>query len=234
MNIAEIVKRKLDNARVRQEFVADQLRKLPENYKLLDAGCGSQQYKEFCGHLDYKAQDFGQFSTDFSPGFTSKMGGTAGYRYGKLDYVGDIWAIAEADEAFDAILCTEVFEHIPFPIETLREFSRLLRPGGKLILTVPSNCLRHMDPYYFYSGFSNHFIKKFLDDNNMELDSITEVGDYYSWVAVEIVRTIKNHSFLSALVLSPAFLWYALRAPTEASVSTLCMGYHVVASKRHP
>ena len=29
-----------------------------------------------------------------------------------LDYVGDIWEIEERDDSFDAILCTEVFEHI--------------------------------------------------------------------------------------------------------------------------
>jgi len=72
--------------------------------------------------------------------------------------------VGEKDGFFDAILCTEVFEHIPFPIETTKEFARLLKPGGKLILTAPANCLRHMDPYFFYSGFSDRFFEKILGD----------------------------------------------------------------------
>ena len=50
------------------------------------------------------------------------IGGEEGYKYGALDYVGDIWDIKEKSSTFDTILCTEVFEHIPHPIETLKEF----------------------------------------------------------------------------------------------------------------
>jgi len=53
------------------------------------------------------------------------------YQYGKLDYVGDIWNIDVADNTFDAVLCTEVFEHIPYPNDTVAELSRLIKPGGK-------------------------------------------------------------------------------------------------------
>jgi len=84
---------------------------------------------------------------------TEGVGGTEGYQYGQIDYIGDIWDIKELDNTFDEILCTEVFEHIPYPNETLKEFSRILKPGGILILTAPSNCLRHMDPYFFALDF---------------------------------------------------------------------------------
>ncbi len=231
MNIKNLIKNKLSNEIIRKNFVACELEKLPKGSLLLDAGCGSQQYRPLCDHLTYHGQDFGQYDKDESPGFTAEMGGGNGYKYGKLDYVGDIWNIKEKDQTFDAILCTEVFEHIPYPNETVKEFSRLLKPGGKLILTLPSNCLRHMDPYYFYSGFSNHWIAKILAENFMKVEIVETVGDYYSWLAVEVARTMKNHSLLSALLLLPAFIWYALKKPTIESKSTLCMGYHVVASR---
>lgn len=231
MNIKKILKNKLSNEINRKIFVERELGNLPESGLLLDAGCGSQQYKSLCNHLIYRGQDFGQYDKDASTGFTAEMGGDEGYKYGELDYVGDIWDIKEKDEIFDAILCTEVFEHIPYPNETLKEFSRLLKPGGKLILTLPSNCLRHMDPYYFYSGFSDHYINKIIGDHSMQVESIEAVGDYYSWIAVELARTMKNHSILSILLLLPAFLWYVIKKPTTESKSTLCMGYHVVASK---
>jgi 2-polyprenyl-3-methyl-5-hydroxy-6-metoxy-1,4-benzoquinol methylase len=159
------------------------------------------------------------------------MAATTNYRYGQLDYVGDIWQIAEAEATFDAILCTEVLEHIPYPIETLREFARLLKPGGRLILTAPSNSLRHMDPYFFYTGFSDRFFERMLKESGFAVRTLAPVGDYYRWLAVEMARTATSHSLLSKLMLAPAFLYYYLKRPTEASVNTMCMGYHIVAER---
>ena len=45
------------------------------------------------------------------------------FSYPKIDYKGDIWDINEKDNSFDAILCTEVFEHIQYPEKTLMDFS---------------------------------------------------------------------------------------------------------------
>ncbi len=225
--------RKLNNLNERIDFVKRELLALPEGKKILDAGCGSQQFKSFCTHLHYKAQDFGQYVNDDKKmiGKNSGVGGEDGYKYGELDYVGDIWEIDERDEAFDAILCTEVFEHIPYPIETVKEFSRLLKKDGKLILTAPSNCLRHMDPYFFYSGFSDRWYEKFLNEHGFEILSIEPVGDYYSWLGVEMARTARANSLFAIIILLPAFVYYFSKKPTTESVNTLCMGYHIVARK---
>jgi SAM-dependent methyltransferase len=226
------LRKNLNNQHERDAFVTAELKKLPAKGLLLDAGCGSQRYREYCAHLNYKAQDFGQYTTDEKRIIgTDGVGGQAGYQYGKLDYVGDIWDIKEADGTFDAILCTEVFEHIPYPVETVREFSRLLKPGGKLILTAPSNCLRHMDPYFFYSGFTDRWYEKFLKDSGLRIETLASVGDYYSWLAVEMARTATTHSVLAKLLVAPAFLYFYNKKKTQASVDTLCMGYHIVATK---
>jgi SAM-dependent methyltransferase len=224
--------RKLNNQYERDDFVIAELLKIPAGKLILDAGCGSQRYRENCAHLVYKGQDFGQYSTDTKKMMgSSGLGGEDGYQYGTLDYVGDIWDIKEQAGTFDAILCTEVFEHIPHPIETLKEFSRLLKKDGKLILTAPSNCLRHMDPYFFYTGFTDRWYEKFLHDHGFKIEAITAVGDYYSWLAVEMARTSSNHSFFAKLALKPAFWFFYHKQKTQTSIDTLCMGYHVVATK---
>lgn len=54
------------------------------------------------------------------------------------------WIEADLNEplpvsgAFDAIISTEVIEHLENPRAVFREFHRLLRPGGRLLLTTPN------------------------------------------------------------------------------------------------
>ncbi len=49
-----------------------------------------------------------------------------------------------ADGAFDTVVCSEILEHIFSPDQLLREIMRVLKPGGRVILTVPNlHCLRN-------------------------------------------------------------------------------------------
>lgn len=225
------LKRYIDSQYQRDAFIRAELARLPAGSLLLDAGAGSQRYRRHCAHLRYKAQDFGQYDRDAKAGFSDASGGPAGYGYGPLDYTGDIWRIEERDATFDAILCAEVLEHVPYPIESIRELSRLLKPGGTLILTAPSNSLRHMDPYFFYAGFSDRFFERVLPEQGLAIELLEAVGDYYKWLLVEMARTGHSHSVFAKLMLAPAFLYYLLKRPTERSTNTLCIGYHVRARK---
>jgi SAM-dependent methyltransferase len=223
----EKIRKTLNPLYERECFVEEKLSKLPSNTLLLDAGCGSQSFKKFCGHLNYRAQDFGKYKGDLKETFNVKPE----YTYGDLDYVGDIWNIDERDSTFDNILCTEVFEHIPYPIETVKEFRRLLKKNGKLILTAPCNSLRHMDPYYFYSGFSDRWYEKILNESGFEIISISPVGDHYRWVSTELLRTMLSHSLFAKILLLPAFIFYYSRKKNENSINSLCYGYHIEAKK---
>lgn len=217
----------------RDRFVVSELRGLREGSLLLDAGCGSQRYRPYCSKLKYRGQDFGEYTVDEKQSMGGEgVGGSAGYAYGSLAYKGDIWNIEEKDAYFDTIMCTEVFEHIPYPNETIAEFSRLLKPGGKLILTAPNACLRHMDPYFFYTGFSDNWYIKILEGEGLEIKVLEPVGDYYRFMAVEVARTIASHSIFAKIALFPAFIYYYFKKKTEVSTDTLCGGYHIVAVKR--
>lgn len=55
---------------------------------------------------------------------------------GELDEA-DITALADADASVDAIGCFDVLEHVPDYRAALREFARVLAPGGRLVITVP-------------------------------------------------------------------------------------------------
>jgi glycosyltransferase involved in cell wall biosynthesis/SAM-dependent methyltransferase len=47
------------------------------------------------------------------------------------------------DQQFDAVLCTELFEHLGYdPMHCLAEINRILKPGGCLLLSTPNVCSR--------------------------------------------------------------------------------------------
>ncbi len=49
-----------------------------------------------------------------------------------------------ADGVFDTVVCSEILEHIFSPDQLLREILRVLKPGGRVILTVPNlHCIRN-------------------------------------------------------------------------------------------
>ena len=219
----------LDTTYIRDEFVKNKLENLAPNLSILDAGCGTQKYKKYCQHLIYKAQDFGAYKKDFNKyNFNEEE---IEFQYGELDYIGDIWDIKEVDEKFDVILCTEVFEHIPYPIKTIKEFQRLLKKGGKLILTAPGNSLRHMDPYFFYPGFSDRFYERILSENNFEINEIISVGGYYGWMKVETARTMILGNYITKIFLFPALIYFHLKNENKNSKNALSQGYHLIATK---
>ena len=137
----------------RIKWIESSLKKIPAGLTLLDAGAGESQFKKFCGHLKYIAQDFAQYDGSGDIGIQ-----TGTWDNTRLDIVSDITSIPLPDQSVDAIMCTEVFEHIPNPVLAIKEFSRLVKPGGYLLITAPFASLTHFAPYHFASGFSRFFL----------------------------------------------------------------------------
>jgi SAM-dependent methyltransferase len=54
-----------------------------------------------------------------------------------LDAVCDAQRLPFADGSFANIVMVDVLHHIEFPLQAMREFSRVLRPGGRLIFCEP-------------------------------------------------------------------------------------------------
>lgn len=77
-----------------------------------------------------------------------------------VEIVADIQNMPQVGSGkFDTILCTQVLEHVPNPFLAANELHRVLKPGGRLIVTVPFLNNYHMEPhdYWRYTeyGLSN-------------------------------------------------------------------------------
>jgi SAM-dependent methyltransferase len=69
---------------------------------------------------------------------------------GITDVVGDALALPFEAGRFDCILASEALEHVSDPFLFAREVTRVLKPGGAVILTVPFLFHKHGDPSDFW------------------------------------------------------------------------------------
>jgi ubiquinone/menaquinone biosynthesis C-methylase UbiE len=61
------------------------------------------------------------------------------------------------DGSFDHVVCVEGLEHIENPANAIREFARLLKPQGQLVVSVPNIMNIEERLKWLFSGYTSHF-----------------------------------------------------------------------------
>lgn len=112
----------------RAKWTEKVLAKIPKGSRVLDAGAGECKNKKYCQHLTYVSQDFCEYSPENK--LLHSASDTDEWDYSKIDIVSDITEIPVEDAAFDAVICTEVFDHLVDPELAVKEFSRILKSRG--------------------------------------------------------------------------------------------------------
>ena len=225
------------NEEARNEWIANALKAIPQGARILDAGAGEQRLKKLCSDLKYVSQDFAAYD-----GKGDEQGlQTSKFDYGELDIISDITDIPEPDGSFDAILCIEVLEHVPDPIGAVKELSRLLSPGGRLILTAPFCSFTHFSPYHFSTGFSKYWYEEHLTSAGFNIESMEANGDFFSFVSQELTRVPsvsktyvgRNVNIFEKLLLGLVviLLRRISRRGGTPSAELACFGYHTLAVK---
>lgn len=97
-----------------------------------------------------------------------------------------------ADNCFETIIISDVFEHIAEPDMLWSELTRILKPGGKILMSVPFLYKIHEAPhdYFRYTEFA---LKNYVTKNNLRILELESFGglplvltDLYAKVLVKI------------------------------------------------
>jgi len=235
--IKGLIKSGLKNKETRDHWLKDTLKKIPEGSKILDAGAGELRNKKLCTHLNYISQDLCQYDgRGNGEGLQTKVWDTQ-----KIDIIGNIENISEENGSFDVILCSEVLEHLPNPVNAIKEFQRLLKKDGVLIITAPFCSLTHFAPYHFSTGFNRYYYEHHLKDFNFKIEEITANGNYFEYLSQEALRipdivdayTSKKASIVDRfLILLTLRMLHKFSKHDTGSSEILCYGYHVLARKQ--
>jgi len=120
--------------------------------KILDLGCGE-------GHLTgviSQNQDHEVYGLDYS---------ISAIEYANKNFTGIDFVVADAyqppyeDNYFDVVICNNIWEHVPDPLSLLNQITRVINPGGLLIISTPSR-YRFGNVLRILVGIGTRFVSK--------------------------------------------------------------------------
>ena len=140
--------------------------------RLLDVGCGNKPYE----HL------FRPFVTEYiGLEHSATFSETSASRTGGPDVFYDGVNLPFQDASFDTVLSVQVLEHTSDPQHLLEEMSRVLRPGGLMILSAPFSFRLHEEPHDYFR-YTPHGLRMMCEKAQFEVIEIQPQGGFGSVV----------------------------------------------------
>jgi SAM-dependent methyltransferase len=133
---------------------------------MLDIGCGLRPYEEI-----------------FAPRVTRYIGMDYPVTLDKarMDVMADALRLPVSDESVDTVLATELLEHLPDPIQFIRQVARVLRSSGVFIFSVPFMEPLHEEPRDFYR-FTPYSLRLMLEHEGFAVRHVWPKGGWWSVV----------------------------------------------------
>jgi SAM-dependent methyltransferase len=103
----------------------------------------------------------------------------------KIDIISDATSIPVSDSSFDYVFSSHCLEHVPDTIGTLKEWLRILRPGGRLVLVLPHSG-RTWESLRTLSSLEHHIRDH---ENKAELYDFTDWDDFEQALSQTLARS---------------------------------------------
>jgi SAM-dependent methyltransferase len=162
----------------------------PES-SVLDVGCGLKPYRDL-----FPAQKY--------VGIDIETGGHSNDQK-HVDSYYDGEHIPFDDRSFDFVLCTQVLEHAEKPEKLIEECARVLKPGGKVLFSMPFMYPEHEIPYDFqrYTRFKHTSLLQKNGFGQVETEKTTGFfGTFSQLFSVFIFESIRFRASILKTLLS--------------------------------
>ena len=142
--------------------------------RLLDVGVAERPYDgDFAPYVErYVGLEYPVVVNNLNPEIWKHLDRVQGI----VDVWGDGNRLPFANESFDTVLSVEVLEHVPDPNQMVAEFARVLRPGGRALVTVPFASALHQLPYDYYR-YTPNGIHVLFERHGLVVDTVETRGN---------------------------------------------------------
>lgn len=181
--------------------------------RLMDLGCGSKPYQSLFKVSEYIGVDYN----------------SAGHPHHneQIDVFYDGKTLPFANEHFDSVFSSEVFEHIFNIEEILQEVHRVMKPGGQLLATCPFVICEHESPNDF-ARYTSFAIKDIMQRNGFKVLQYQKAGNHVTAIMQLRIMYLHMH-VLPVLKNIPV-----LRTMARLAVNISMNGWALLKSKLLP
>lgn len=143
--------------------------KLRKSDRVLDAGSGdgfwTASFSRHCGHI-----------IGIDPGWKALQYANTLYQDQNIDYVQSFGeSLPFHDSTFDKVVSVSCLEHFNDPMQGLREMARVLKPGGRLALSVDSLLPENSSLSFREWHKRRHFVTQYFSQDDLQ-DMLEQVG----------------------------------------------------------
>lgn len=131
--------------------------------KLMDLGCGLKPYRTLFNVDEYIGVEYHGDGPTYDKGFA--------------DVFYDGHTLPFQDGHFDSVFSSEVFEHIFNLPEILPELNRVMKPGGKILVSCPFALGEHEAPADF-ARYTSFAMRHLFETNGFEVIELVKTGTY--------------------------------------------------------
>jgi SAM-dependent methyltransferase len=194
---------------------------------VLDVGAGMRQYQGLFARERYQ-------SCDMEEGFHADQ---------RHDFLANIYDIPQPDQTYDVVLMLQVLEHLEFPLDGLNEVNRILKPGGRLFLSVPQAAGDHFEPHHYFN-YTQYGLNSVLRQTGFVVESHYRLAGMFAYVGNRIeklgslmVQQSKRRNILVRIaahlfsVVCKIMAWVVSRFNFLDQEKRYCIGHIVIARK---
>jgi len=212
------------------EFL-DEVENVADGALVIDVGAGEAELRARVPRARYVAIDRGI--------------GHAGWDYSALDAVADATALPLASGAADLVVSKQVLEHLPEPVDALREMRRVLRPGGTVLLSTNQQWPQHQQPHDYYR-FTSFGLRYCFEQAGLDVVQMRAMGGAFTVALFQVSQTLAPHLWsrtargrgIATVLLSPFALLMRTAMPLVTLLDRLdrtkdnTLGWYVLARAR--